>query len=266
MIKQSRNLFFNIFVGIFLATSSAQAQIFPFIEPDLTHLSFEETYQHIKAALAIGFRQFDFSSIGKHSKAVKQAIEECKADILVFCAKLDDLENINQVLSVQVGVIWSEVGIGKKKLDVLKRENRILIHGIAQPSVNRIFFQNKTNFPFKLITSSEQVNVDQLLKQALILDELRQKKRAIPFISLPVGDHRYINMDPAFNKIAQRLNCKPYQVIFALIKQMGFFVIPLISEKVTQELHQEIIQARSLQFLGRDWKDLAHLLTHKSRL
>lgn len=265
-MKQSRNLFFNIFVAMFLITSSAQAEILPFIEPDLTDLSFEETYEHIKSALAIGYRRFDFSRIGKHSNAVKQAVEECKANILVFCAKLDDLQDINQILNVQVGFVWSEVGIGKRKLDVLKRENRILIQGIAQPSVNTIFLQDKTNFPFKLITSSEQVSVDQLLRQALILDALKRRRRAIPFISLPVGDHRYIDMDPAFNKIAQRLNCKPYQVIFALIKQMGFFVIPLISEKVTQELHQEIIQALSLQFLGKDWRDLAHLLTHKSRL
>lgn len=265
-MKQLRNLFFNIFVGIFLATSSVHAEMMPFIEPDLVNLSFEETYQHIKSALEIGYCRFDFSSIGKHYNAVKQAVEEYKANILVSCAKFEDLQNINQILNARVGIVWSEFGISKKIFDVLKREKCVITQGVAQPLVNTLLFQDKTNLHFKLVMSSEQISVDTLLRQALVLDALRQKKSVFTFISLPAGNHRYINMDPAFNKVAQRLNCKPYQVIFALIKQMGFFVVPLISEKITLELHKEIIKALSLKFVNKDWKDLAHLLTHKSRL
>lgn len=250
------------------------AEMMPFIEPNFMTLSFEETYQHMKSALEIGYRRFDFSSIGKHYNAVKQAVEEYKADILVSCAKFEDLQNINQILNARVGIVWSEFGISKKIFDVLKREKCVITQGVAQPLVNTLLilillfqlFQDKTNLHFKLVMSSEQISVDTLLSQVLFLDALRQKKSVFPFISLPAGNHRYINMDPAFNKIARRLNCKPYQVIFALIKQMGFFVVPLISEKITLELHKEIIKALSLKFVDKDWKDLAHLLTHKSRL
>jgi diketogulonate reductase-like aldo/keto reductase len=266
IMKQSRNLFFKIFIGIFLVTSYAQAAMHPTIEPDLIHLSSEEAYNVIKSVLEIGYHRFDFSSIGNHSNIIKQAIQECNADILISCAKLKDLSALNGLSNRPVGIVWSEVGIGKAKLKKLQKEKLVVTQGVAQSLIDPQFFAYSAYLPFKFIMLGNQINLESLFRQVVTLESLSSKKKITPFISLPIEDHCYLNVDSGFLNIAQRLNCKPYQVIFSLLKQMGIFVIPLVSKPMTQELHAEIMQAFSLRFVGKDWKSITHLLLPRARL
>lgn len=266
-MKQSRNFFFKIFVGFFLVTSSIEAAMLPNIEPDLTNLSSEEAYNLMKSALEIGYRRFDFSSIGNHGNIVKQAIQEYNAhDILISCAKLKDLSIAQEISSNPVGIVWSEVGIGKGKLRKLQKEKKAVTQGVAQSLIDPQFFAYSVYLPFKFIILGDQINVESLFRQVVTLENLSSKKKITPFISLPIQDDHYLNVDRGFLHIAQRLNCKTYQVIFSLLNQMGIFVIPLVNKPITQELHTEIMQAFDFKFIGKDWKSITHLLTPRARL